>query len=138
MGILDTFDLYRRGEGGKIFISITNYGMTFSKSCVEKLNYPEFVHVFFEQEGKRMAIAPCTEDSEARGFVRDQSAPRAGFVRWNDRKLIQHAVSLANIELGKRGVRIYGQYIADDNVLVFDLKVYTPIGKQNETQDFLE
>ena len=138
MGFLDSFDLYGKKNYGKIFISITNYGMTFSKSCVVKLNYPEFVHVYFEHDGNRMAVTPCEKDSEARNFVRDKDSIRAGFVRWNDRDLIQHIISLGNMTIGKKGVRVYGEYVSSDNVLVFDLPHYTPIGKKSEEESMIE
>ena len=134
MGLLDKFHVYGKKRTGKIFISITSYGLTFSKSCIDSLSYADYVHVLFEDDGVRMAVAPCNKDAEARTFVRDRNSPRAGFVRWTDRQLINYIIDLGGIEMGSKGVRIDGDYLASDNVLLFDLRNYTPLKGKSDAK----
>ena len=95
MGLLDNFYVYGHKRSGKIFISITSYGITFSKSCVESLDYANFVHVCFENNGARMAVKPCKKDEKSRIFVKNRNSPRASFVRWTDKNLVAHLMSIA-------------------------------------------
>ena len=131
MGRLDGFKVYSRNTGGNIFISVTNYGITFSKASVECLDYPEYVHVLFDNDGN-MAVTPCEKDDEARIFVKDRDSDRAGFVRWNDKRLIRYMVELADLKIGTKGIRIKGEHFSDENILIYDLKDYTQIRQKQE------
>ena len=55
-------------------------------------------------------------------------------MRWNDRQLISHIIDLGGIELGSKGVRIDGEYVASDNVLLFDLRNYTPLKGKSDAK----
>ena len=127
MGRLDGYEVYTRNFGGNIFISVTNYGVTFSKASVESLDYPNYVQVLFDRRDFNMAIKPCEQNSEARIFVRDRNANRAGFVRWNDKKLIRYMIELADLQIGEKGIRIKGEYFHDENIIIYHLKDYSQI-----------
>ena len=131
MGRLDNFEIYTRNSNRKIFISITAYGLTFSKGAVEALDYPQYVHVLFDKNTTSMAIKSCEKDRQARVFVKNRNANRASFVRWNDKKLINFITQLGNLELASKGVRIQGDYFDDENVLIFNLKDYSFINYKN-------
>ena len=134
MSRLDGFKVYSRNDGGKIFISVTNYGVTFSKTSVEKLNYPEYVHVLFDDNGN-MAISPCAQDNEARVFVRNRDNVRAGFVRWNDKKLINYMIKLGGLKIGSKGIRMGGEYFPDENIVIYNLKDYAQINQKEEENE---
>ena len=132
MGRLDDYEIYTTNTGGNIFISVTNYGVSFSKASVECLDYPEYVHVFFNRRENNMAIKPCEKDDEARVFVKNRDADRAGFVRWNDKKLIRYMIELADLKIGAKGIRIRGEYFSDENVLIYTLKNYSQIRHKDQ------
>ena len=131
MSRLDGFKVFTRNDGGKIFISVTNYGVAFSKASVEKLNYPEYVHVLFDDYGN-MAISPCEKDNEARTFVRNRNNVRAGFVRWNDKKLINYMIKAGGLSIGPKGIRVQGEYFPDENIVIYKLKDYAQIHQSEE------
>ena len=130
MSILDGFVPENSGDGA-IFVSVTDYGMTFSKTSVEVIGFPRYVKVFFDRKGKRMAIVPCSEENGARSFVRDSASPRAGFVRWNDKKLISQITSMGDLSIEGHGVRVLGEYVPEENLLVFNLKQTIPLRQKN-------
>ena len=125
MEFIEGFELYGKEiSPGKIFISITNYGLTFSKTCVDCLDYPEYVHVWFDKTNARMAVSPCEKDLKSRVFVKKKNSPRAAFIRWNDKTLLNYLLMVGNIDLGPRGVRIPGEFSAEHNALIFNLSEY--------------
>ena len=131
MSVLDGFKLYR-DDKNSIFVSVTAYGMTFSKAAVEYLDYVPYVHVYFDEEHKRFAVSPSKKDNDARVFVKDKNASRAGFVRWNDKKLINCLLKIGELELGENGIRVNGEYHNSEKVIIFDLNDYVPINGKNK------
>ena len=127
MSVLDGFEMYKKKDKGNIFISITQYGITFSKTSVACLDYAEYVHIFFDKNNIKMAITPCEKDDEARIFVKNKNSPRAGFVRWNDKNLLKYVTELANLKFDEKGIRIKGEYVKNENVLIYDLNNYKAI-----------
>ena len=121
MSVLDDFvpenDLNRA-----VFLSVAEYGITFSKSSVEALGYPRFVKVLYDRKGKRVAIQPTENKEGARLFVRKQDSDRASFVRWIDKKLLSQILALGGLELHGKTLRVFGEYIQEENVLIYSLK----------------
>lgn len=126
MSILEGF-VPENSDSGVIFVSITSYGMTFSRASVEAVDYPRFVKVYFDRKGKRFAIVPAEEGDGSRSFAKDRSLPRAGFVRWNDKRLLAQVTALGSLDLGPNGIRVMGEYIPEENLLVYNLKQTIPI-----------
>ena len=131
MSRLDGFEVYTRKADGNIFISVTSYGVAFSKASVASLNFPGHVHVLFDKNAN-MAISPCEKDTTSRVFVKNPDSDRAGFVRWNDKRLIKHMIELADLNIGSKGIRIKGEYFADENILIYNLKDYTQINRSDD------
>ena len=62
MTMLEGFKPFNFSEGVP-YVSITNNGMTFNKSVVMKLDYPEQVVLLIDNETRRIAIQVCTPDT---------------------------------------------------------------------------
>ena len=120
MSILDDF-VPENDLNGVIFLSVAEYGITFSKSSVEALGYPLFVKVLFDWKGKRVAIQPTENKEGARYFVRNPDSDKASFVRWNDKKLLSQILALGGLELYGKTLRVSGEYIQEENVLIYSL-----------------
>ena len=69
MGTLENFEIYNPHQHKNIFVSITNYGVTFSTGTVEALACPAAVYVYFASKNKRMALkaSPAGERSGREG-----------------------------------------------------------------------
>ena len=134
MSILDDF-VPEALRDSSVFISVTDYGITFSRDSVAMLGYPAFVRVYFDKKGKRMAVVPCESSEGARRFVKDGDLSGSGFVRWNDKRLLSQVYSLGALEPGGKGVRAMGEYVEEENLIVYDLKDTVPLriraGREN-------
>ena len=128
------FEQYRFSAGEDLFISITGYGLTFSKSSVKCLGYSRYVAVFFDRKGKRIAVIPGNpeEEEEIRDFVKDREARNAGFVRWNDKRFMRDVIALGQLDLGEKGVRVFGEYDMESHAIIYDLKRAEPITGRNK------
>lgn len=118
----EEFERYKFVSDDGIFVSFTKYGITFSTSSIKLMNYAKFVEVYLDRNKKRFAISPGKEDDpDVRSFVRDSQAKNAKFVRWNERRFLHELMDLGEIELGEKGVRIPGEYVEEDKMIVYDL-----------------
>ena len=63
MSMLSGFKPFNFNEGVP-YVSVTTNGVTFNKSVVMKLDYPEHVVLLIDEEGKRIAIQACGENTE--------------------------------------------------------------------------
>lgn len=62
MSLLENFKPFNFNEGVP-YVSITINGMTFNKSVIMKLEYPEYVRLLIDEETKRIAVQPCAQDT---------------------------------------------------------------------------
>lgn len=69
MSLLENFKAFNFNEGVP-YVSVTSNGMTFNKSVIMKLGYPEHVLLLIDEETKRIAVQPCnTRDAQCRAFL---------------------------------------------------------------------
>ena len=63
MSMLENFKPFNFNEGVP-YVSITNNGITFNKSVVIKLDYPEFVVLLIDENSKRIANQKCESNTQ--------------------------------------------------------------------------
>ena len=102
------FERYRFIEFDDVFVSLNRYGIKFSTSSVKLLGYPLYAEVYLDRENKRFA-------------VRHPEAKNASFVRWSERRLLNDLIDLGGLTLGDKGVRVPGEYIESEKMIVYDL-----------------
>ena len=118
----EEFERYRFTSYTDIFVSFNKYGMTFSASSIKLMEYAKFVEVYLDRNKKRFAITPGKEgDPDVRAFVQDSPSRNVRFVRWSERHLLHELIDLGEIDLGEKGVRIPGEYVESDKMIVYDL-----------------
>lgn len=101
-------------------ISISENGVGFSKACVLKMNKCRYAKLFIDKINKRIAIqAAETEDDGAIPFFNDQKSTS---VRWNNKELLKTLAQLMDCDFDKKVYRIDGDYYADEQAMIFDLK----------------
>ena len=67
MAFLDGFEMINAPEAP--FITLSKYGITFSKLSLELLDYAQYVHGFLNRDMKQFAVKPCEKDDAAIEFV---------------------------------------------------------------------
>lgn len=118
MGLLDTFELMN--APAVPFITLSRYGITFSKYSLEKLAYAQYVHAYIDRDAKQFAIQPCQKDEAAIELV-SHDKPNPAFVRWGNRKMLRTLVGLAGINVNEKSYRINGVYYKEEDVIIYDL-----------------
>nr|WP_122013394.1 hypothetical protein [Maliibacterium massiliense] len=119
MSILENFKPFNFNEGAA-YVSVTSNGMTFNKSVIIKLQYPEYVVLLMDEETKRIAIQACA--SQTPNAVSFYKAKKSNVlsVRWNGRDLMQTIQSMMSWDLAKNGYRIEGALLKEEHAMLFD------------------
>ena len=121
MSLLDNFKPFNFNEGVP-YVSITNNGMTFNKSVIMKLEYPERVRLLIDEETKRIAVQTCTQDTpNAAVFYNREKKSNTLSVRWNGRDLLNTIQEITHWDLSKCGYRVDGVLLKEDQAMLFDL-----------------
>lgn len=121
MSLLEGFKPFNFNEGVP-YVSVTSNGMTFNKSVIMKLDYPEHVILLIDEKSKRIAVQACPPDtSNAAPFYNKERKKNVLSVRWNGRDLLNTIQSIMNWDLTQCGYRIDGILLKDDHAMLFDL-----------------
>ena len=118
MAFLDEFKI-SHPKSDDPYITVASYGVTFPTSAMTCMGKPAFIHIYFDDTGKRVAFQPCQKDEDARPFY--SPSIKANVIRWSNRRLRDHLCRLAEIKPTKNGIRFDGEYLEDENLLLIDL-----------------
>lgn len=125
MAIIDGFTMVEetRDHGDRPYITLRNRSVTFSKSAVVALHYAEFVHMYVDEKGKRAAFVPCGDEENAIRFYKKPAEGRQMLVRISDVKKARLLMRIAGINDCGKGIRIYGNYIKEENTLLIPMSI---------------
>lgn len=103
-------------------ISVTDNGLTFSKSAIVKLGCPAYVNLYIDAEKKMLAVEPGEEGSpQAIAFYRPNDR-NIITVRWNNKDLLGYLCMIMNWDLKKNSYKIPGVFDYNENIFEFDMK----------------
>ena len=121
MSIFDSDDFKQLEKvSGRAILTVTKNGVSFSKQVLSKLSYPNYVQVFISQSKKLLGIRACDEFTEnAIKFV-NKDKEKADYVRWNNSDFTKEINSIATLEAIEKGYKVEGDYLEDENALLFD------------------
>ena len=126
--MLDGFKSFNFNEGAP-YVSITKNGMTFNKSVIMKLNYPEYVCLLINAPAKQIAIQVASQNTENATQFFHEEKKQGGIlsVRWNGKDLLNTIKDITDWDLSMTGYRIDGKFLADENAMLFDLNTATEL-----------
>lgn len=124
--MLDGFEKFEASPG-TASVSITSHGVGFSKTAVLRMSKCEYVVIFIDYSGKRFAVQKCDKDES--GATKFYHGQRNTSVRWNNKELIKTLSKMMDWDLSKKAYKVDGEYLPDEQALVFDLKNATTIDK---------
>lgn len=111
MSLLENFKPFNFNEGVP-YVSITINGMTFNKSVIMKLEYPEYVRLLIDEETKRIAVQPCAQDTpNAATFYNKEKKSNALSVRWNGRDLLNTIQGIMHWDLSNAVIELMEYYL---------------------------
>lgn len=116
---------------GLPYVSITANGVTFNKPCIVKLGKPTHVLLMINDETKQMAIQVCDqEDDNATPFLRSEGKSTLS-VRWNNKDFLNQLSKMMDWDLNASGYKVNGEYLNDENAMIFDLNTATVLGEKD-------
>lgn len=126
MNSLEGFTSFNFEEGAP-YVSVTKNGVTFNKSVIMKLNYPNYVVLLINAAEKKIALQSCAPStSNSTVFYKgkdDASKPLS--VRWNAKDLLQTLSRMMEWDLEMKSYRIYGEPLPENKAMLFDLNTAT-------------
>jgi hypothetical protein len=117
---LSNFSVFDFKEGVP-YVSITSNGLTFNKSVIMKLHYPEFVILLINNESKQIAVQACDETNEKAVQFYKEKANGVISVRWNAKDLINTISRMCEWDLSQVSYRVNGVLIPEQSLMLFDL-----------------
>lgn len=106
---------------GVPYISVTNNGITFNKSVIMKMDYPEFVKLLIDSSTCQIALQISNkEDDKAVRFHKDRKNGVQS-VRWNAKDLLNTLSKITGWDLCANSYRVVGEYYAEQKIMLFDL-----------------
>ena len=117
---LSNFSVFDFKEGVP-YVSITNNGLTFNKSVIMKMNYPEYVILLINSESKQIAVQACNESDEKAVQFYKEKANGVMSVRWNAKDLINTIARMCAWDLSQMSYRVNGVLIPEQSLMLFDL-----------------
>ena len=105
---------------GTASVSITENGIAFSKTTIVKMDKVPYVKLFIDEGNKRIAIQKANKEDE--GVINFYSNQKIVSVRWNNKELLKTIARMMDWELSGNVYKVDGDYIAEDEAMIFDLK----------------
>ena len=117
---LTNFKVFDFNEGVP-YVSITNNGLTFNKSVIMKMDYPEHVRLLINETEKLIAVQRCDEeDAKSAPFYKEKASGVLS-VRMNSKDLINTIERICTWDLKQLSYRVNGVYIPEASLMLFNL-----------------
>ena len=124
--MLSGFKPFNFNEGVP-YVSVTTNGVTFNKSVVMKLDYPEHVVLLIDEEGKRIAIQACAENTENAAQFYKPKKNDVISVRWNGKDLLNTLQTIMGWNLNEKAFRVEGTLLKSERAMLFTLSEATEL-----------
>ena len=121
MSLLDSFNICGAPKE-KPFLTLRTNTITFSKSSIDLLDNPAYVHAYIDEKNEKYAIQPCEKEALAFPFYTEPKEGKQVLVRWANKERISDLTQMLDMKKYPKGVRIYGTYYEKENVIIYDLK----------------
>lgn len=105
---------------GAASISVSEYGISFSKTSVIRLGKAEYVKLLINANTKEIAIQISDKNTE--DSIKFYTGQKSTSVRWNYRELQNTISDMMDWDLKEYIYKVEGKYFHEDKALVFDLK----------------
>ena len=126
MSMLSGFKPFNFNEGVP-YVSVTTNGVTFNRSVVMKLDYPEHVVLLIDEEGKRIAVQACSEITENAVQFYKKKKNDVISVRWNGKDLLNTLQAMMGWNLNEKAFRVEGTLLKTERAMLFDLSEATEL-----------
>lgn len=126
MSILSGFTPFNFSEGVP-YVSITQHGVTFNRSVVMKLDYPEYAVLLIDESSKRLAVQACEKSVPNAVQFYKPKASNVLSVRWNGRDLLNTIQGMMGWNLREMSFKVDGTLLKEERAMLFDLTTATEL-----------
>lgn len=105
---------------GKPAISVTANGVGFSKQALSRLGYAHYVLIYINKIDKQLGIKSCNKDTPGAMKFIPENKEKSDSLRWNNPTFKENIKGLVTKELAKDNFICYGEYLEDEDALLFD------------------
>lgn len=106
---------------GEQTMTVTKYGVRFSKATLIQLGRPEYVRVMINYEDKQLVIQSTSpRDPNKTSFLKPSKKKME--VQWNNSLLKGNLKELMGWDLNNVSYKVRGKFIPDQNLMLFNLK----------------
>lgn len=131
--VLENFKIYTVTSGLPT-MTVSSYGVSFSKAAVVRLGKPEYAKLLINSEEKIFAVQVSDEfDEDANVFYRKKSNNVIA-ARWNSKELLQMISKLMSWDLGEASYKVSGEYYPEEAAILFDMKKAEVISNDGEVE----
>lgn len=130
MNILDGFKKINLNNSGPS-VSISSYGLTFNKTVVETMSFPDYVVLLLDEESKRIAIQASENNKDIPFCVNKSNRVNA---RINNKEFVRGLFKLMNWALNEGSYRVPGTWYVEEKVFIFDIKDAELIAATNKDE----
>lgn len=120
------FEEFNFNEGVP-YVSITSNGVTFNKSVVMKMKYPNYVKLLINRASQQIAIVACDESTPNSTPFYKPRKKNVISVRWNGKDLLNTLQDVTGWDLSKQAFKIEGELLKEENAILFDLTRAIPL-----------
>ena len=132
--MLDNFKPYSV-TSGMLTVTFSNYGVSFSRAAVVRLEKPEYATLLINNEEKMIAIQASNENDENASPFYKKRANSVITARWNSKELIKTISSMMNWNLDEESFKVDGDYLPEENAIVFNLKNAEPVTSKHSKEE---
>lgn len=110
---------------GSPYLTVSKYGISFNKSVLSQLEYPEYVLILEKTQDKQLAIKVAGTEEE--GVQKFSKSKQTLNVRWNNREYTKKLLHWGPNDYQAVGFKVPGEYLEEDNAMFFDFSRAEPI-----------
>lgn len=103
----------------KAFVSITNRGLRFSKGLVSEMGNPKYVLLLMDTQDKIVGLKEC--DNSAANSIEFAKESNKKMPKLFNKKFIESLSRLMKWNLNLNGYHVFGEWNAEEKVMIFDL-----------------
>lgn len=105
---------------GTASVSVTENGIAFSKTAVVKMDKAQYVRFYIDEDNKKIAIQKAKKEDD--GSIAFYNNQKIISVRWNNKELLKTIAKMMGWELPGTVYKVDGDYIPEEEAMIFDLK----------------
>lgn len=118
-------------SGNAPFVTISSYGLTFNKTVLEKMSYPDYVSLYIDTPNNLIAIQSVDDSTEIPFCISKSNRVNA---RINNKEFARILLGLLRTTDMSTSFKVPGTWYSEEKVFVFDMKEAQKLINQDKSE----